>query len=248
MESQLTITILAAGEGKRMRSNIPKVLHLFKGKPMLVRVIETALCLKPNKLIVVTGKYHNLIKETLSKYINIENILFVKQTAPLGTGHAVRECLPYYSSNEWVLILNGDMPLINQRILENFLKTHCYMCILVAMFSNPKGYGRIVYNEMGEFTEIVEEKDCDFEQSFINVVNSGIYFINSQLLLRYITNIDNNNAQNEYYLTDIVKIIRQNEKFSIGTFLIDKNENKYISGVNTPEELEVLENNSYEVL
>ena len=79
MESQLTITILAAGEGKRMRSNIPKVLHLFKGKPMLVRVIETALCLKPNKLIVVTGKYHNLIKETLSKYINIENILFVKQ-------------------------------------------------------------------------------------------------------------------------------------------------------------------------
>jgi bifunctional N-acetylglucosamine-1-phosphate-uridyltransferase/glucosamine-1-phosphate-acetyltransferase GlmU-like protein len=102
--SDLVVTILAAGEGKRMNSNIPKVLYLFHNKPMLVNVIETSMALLPKRIIVITGKYDELIKSTLSKYINIENIQFVIQKQPLGTGDAIKSCLPSYNDGEKVLI------------------------------------------------------------------------------------------------------------------------------------------------
>ena len=116
----LTITILAAGEGKRMRSTVPKVLHLFRGKPMLVRIIETSKELGANKIIIITGKYDELIKMTISKYMDIENLIFVQQSSPLGTGDAIKSCLPLYGDHEKVLILNGDMPLINSKLLNKF--------------------------------------------------------------------------------------------------------------------------------
>ena len=144
----LTITILAAGEGKRMRSNIPKVLHLFQGKPMLVSIIETSKNLDAKKIIIITGKHDVLIKETISKYMDIDNLLFIQQGTPLGTGDAIKSCLPSYNKEDKVLILNGDMPLINKEILKKFIDASPYdMNILVARFSNPTGYGRIVYNE-----------------------------------------------------------------------------------------------------
>jgi UDP-N-acetylglucosamine diphosphorylase/glucosamine-1-phosphate N-acetyltransferase len=239
----LTITILAAGEGKRMRSSIPKVLHLFQGKPMLVSIIETSKRLDAKKIIIITGKHDVLIKETISKYMEIDNLVFIQQGTPLGTGDAIKCCLPSYNKEDKVLILNGDMPLINKEILKKFIDASPYeMNLLVARFSNPTGYGRIIYNEKKEFIEIVEEKDCLPEQKKIDIINSGLYYINADLLIKYIPMIENRNSQKEYYLTDIVKIIKHTEQININTFLICQDENKYISGVNTLDELEMLEN------
>ncbi len=239
----LTITILAAGEGKRMRSSIPKVLHLFQGKPMLVSIIETSKELRATKIIIITGKHHVFIKETISKYMDIDNLLFIQQASPLGTGDAIKSCLPSYSKGDKVLILNGDMPLINKEILEKFIVASPYdMNILVARFPNPTGYGRILYEEKKEFIEIVEEKDCSPEQKNIDIINSGLYYINADLLIKYIPMIENRNSQKEYYLTDIVKIVKHNEQININTFLICQDENKFISGVNTLDELNMLEN------
>ena len=236
--SDLVVTILAAGEGKRMNSNIPKVLHLFHNKPMLVNVIETSMSLLPKRIIVITGKYDELIKNTLSKYINIENIQFVIQKQPLGTGDAIKNCLPLYNDNEKILILNGDMPNITKELLKKFIDRNYPFVVLVAKLANPSGYGRIVYNN-NIFMEIVEEKDCTEIQRTINIINSGLYLINSELLQQYVPIITNKNMQKEYYLTDIVKLAKQH--MNIKTFLINENENKYIQGVNTQEELRLLE-------
>jgi UDP-N-acetylglucosamine diphosphorylase/glucosamine-1-phosphate N-acetyltransferase len=245
MIENLVITILAAGEGKRMKSDVPKVLHLFNGKPMLVRIIETTLLLNPKKIVIITGKFHELIKTTLSDYFDINNsiIEFVIQKIPQGTGDAIRCCLSCYDKGDKVLILNGDMPLINKEVLEKFIQNsnNSDMSILVARLTNPYGYGRIIFNEEGEFTQIIEEKDCNEEQKKMNIVNSGLYFITSEILQLYIPFIENINAQKEYYLTDIVKIVKENKKTQIHTYLIDEKENSIISGVNTPEELFKLE-------
>uniref|UniRef100_A0A6C0DCH9 UDP-N-acetylglucosamine diphosphorylase n=1 Tax=viral metagenome TaxID=1070528 RepID=A0A6C0DCH9_9ZZZZ len=236
--SELVVTILAAGEGKRMNSNIPKVLHLFHNKPMLVNVIEASMTLQPKRIIVITGKYDELIKSTLSKYINIENIQFVIQKQPLGTGDAIKSCLPLYNDNEKILILNGDMPNITKELLKKFIDRNDPFVVLVAKLANPTGYGRIVYNN-NIFVEIIEEKDCTELQRIIDIVNSGLYYIDSEILQQYIPMITNENKQKEYYLTDIVNLANQN--MSIKTFLINENENKYIQGVNTQEELRLLE-------
>jgi len=242
MSNDLVITIMAAGEGKRMNSTLPKVLHMFKEKPMLVRIIETSLSLNPEKIIVITGKHDILIKKTLELYLNTSKIIFVNQTDPKGTGDAIKYCLPFYETGNKVLILNGDMPLINEKLLQRFIANDNKASILVAKFENSKGYGRIVYNELGDFAEIVEEKDCSDEQRNIQIINSGVYFIDGDLLQQFIPMIKSDNVQNEYYLTDIVKLIKQNTPFSVKTYLLDESENKYISGVNTAEELAHLEN------
>lgn len=237
--SNLVVTILAAGEGKRMNSDIPKVLHLFHNKPMLVHIIETTMSLMPKRIIVITGKYDELIKTTLSKYINIDNIMFVIQNQPIGTGDAIKSCLSSYNDGEKILILNGDMPNITKELLKKFIDHNYPFIILVAKLANPSGYGRIVYNN-NIFMEIVEEKDCTESQRAIDIVNSGVYLINSELLQLYIPIITNKNKQKEYYLTDIVNLANQN--MNIKTFLINDNENKYIQGVNTQDELRSLEN------
>jgi UDP-N-acetylglucosamine diphosphorylase/glucosamine-1-phosphate N-acetyltransferase len=241
MQQNLVITILAAGEGKRMRSNLPKVLHLFHGKPILARIIKTARLLNPVNIIIITGRHNQLIQKTLSEYISLKDIFFVVQKNPLGTGDAIKTTLPYYHSGKQVLILNGDMPLISKDILEQFINKRSPMNILVAKFENPFGYGRIVYNSDGEFTEIVEEKDCNDLQREIQIVNSGLYYLSADILTEYIPKITNENSQKEYYLTDIVKLMKQDSRIKIDTFLIGESENKYISGVNTPEELVTLE-------
>jgi len=261
MIEELIITIMAAGEGTRMNSNLPKVLHLFNGKPMLVRIIETSQLLNPKKIIVITGKHNELIQQTLSEYINIDTIQFIQQHSQLGTGDAIKCCLPYYTSFTGdVLILNGDMPLINKSVLEKFIENSSMkgsegeasqriINILVAKLPNPTGYGRIIYDdETNDFIQIMEETECTDEQRKINIVNSGLYLISSTILQEFIPMIDNNNMKKEYYLTDIVKIIKKNtnsvtsvNELSIHTYLLDEQDTKYISGVNTQEELVNLE-------
>jgi UDP-N-acetylglucosamine diphosphorylase/glucosamine-1-phosphate N-acetyltransferase len=261
----LTVTIMAAGEGKRMNSNIPKVLHLFKGKPMLVRIILEVFKLNASKIIVITGKYHNLIKETLDKYFQNNIINYVQQYNPCGTGDAIKCTLDYYTNNENVLILNGDMPLITSNLLKKFIEEYNYNSnkIMVAKLDNPFGYGRIIYDNENNFIGIKEEKDCSIEEKNIKITNVGIYYFHSTVLQRYIPLINNNNNQKEYYLTDIIKVIKESntmnlskrsrdkELFSgtiveenidnIKTYCIDDNLIYQIMGVNTQEELANLE-------
>jgi bifunctional UDP-N-acetylglucosamine pyrophosphorylase/glucosamine-1-phosphate N-acetyltransferase len=239
--SDLIITILAGGEGKRMRSDIPKVLHIFKEKPMLAGIIETVRELNPKKIVVVTGKFHTLIIQTLSKYIDIFGLVFIKQLEPLGTGNAIKYCLDEYENNDRVLILNGDTPLITSNILRKFIDISNGSCnVLTANFTNPFGYGRIIYDINGDFVGIVEEKDCVEYQRRVTIVNTGIYYIYGSILKQFIPYISNNNCQKEYYLTDIVKSIKNNSWNIIDTVLLDENDNRFVSGVNTPEELELL--------
>jgi bifunctional UDP-N-acetylglucosamine pyrophosphorylase/glucosamine-1-phosphate N-acetyltransferase len=239
--NHLVVTILAGGEGKRMRSDIPKVLHLFKEKPMLARIIDSVRELNPKKIIIVTGKFHHMIIQTLSKYIDIFGLVFVKQSEPLGTGHAIKCCLDEYEPDNKVLILNGDTPLITSSVLQKFIEG-CHGCcnVLAAKFDNPFGYGRIIYDKDGDFTGIVEEKDCSESQRKINIINGGIYYINGFILKNFIPLISNNNVQKEFYLTDIVKTVKDKSWNVISTVVLDESDTRYISGVNTPEELELL--------
>lgn len=230
-----------------MKSDLPKVLHLFNGKPMLVRIIETTLLLNPTKILIITGKFHELIKTTLSDYFDVNDgiIEFVVQKIPQGIGNAINCCLSCYEKDDKVLILNGDMPMINKEVLQKFIqnsnKINSGMSILVARLPNPYGYGRIIYNDDGEFTQIIEEKDCDEEQKKVDIINSGLYFITGEMLKYYIPFIENENEQKEYYLTNIVKLVKNKTKKQINTYLISEKENSIISGVNTPEELFKLE-------
>jgi len=242
MNNHLLITILAGGEGKRMRSDIPKVLHLYKEKPMLVRIVESVRELNPKKIIIITGKYHSLIIQTLSKYLDIFGIIFIRQQEPLGTGHAIKCCLHEFVKEDKILILNGDTPLITSDILYQFIEKSSGSCnILVARFSNPHGYGRIIYGKDGDFIGIVEEKDCTDQERSVDIINTGIYYITGHILRKFIPLLSNNNVQKEYYLTDIVKIVKGNTWDVIDTVLLDEPNNKYVTGVNTPEELERLD-------
>ena len=239
----LTITIMAGGNGKRMGSDIPKVLHLFKNIPILVRIIKESLKLSPFKIIVITGQYDMLIQDTLKKYILNDNIVYVRQHNQYGTGDAIKCTLDYYDNNERVLILNGDMPLITYETLLQFIEEDISTKLLVAKLDNPFGYGRILYNIDNEVICIREEKDCSLTEKTLQIINVGIYMFDSKILKEFIPLIDNNNNQKEYYLTDIIKIIKNNSDISIKTYLIDELKKHEILGVNTKEELINLELN-----
>ena len=237
-------TILAGGEGKRMRSALPKVLHLFNGKPMLARIIEQVSLLHPDKIFVVTGKYHTQIIHTLSQYININDIRFIDQPTPFGTGNAIYHCLEHYAANDNVLIVNGDMPMLTASIIENLMQIGAEYdgTITTAKLENPTGYGRIVYDDEDNLYAIVEESSCTREQQEIQIVNAGIYYFKAKVLKRYIPNLTNNNMKKEYYLTDIIRDIHDyNINYRMTTYMLEDKENIVIRGVNTPEELEALE-------
>jgi UDP-N-acetylglucosamine diphosphorylase/glucosamine-1-phosphate N-acetyltransferase len=237
--SSPVIIILAAGEGKRMRSDTPKVLHLCAGKPMLVRVIETAQFLTPKKIVVVAGRHQESIIETLEKWLlDIKDITFVKQNLPIGTGNAVGCCQNHFEPDDHVLILNGDMPLIQPTLLRNLLRKAAKAdgVVLTSFLKDPQGYGRILYEE-SVFKGIIEEKDCSLEQKQIKQVNTGVYVLKGKVLHDCLPNIKNDNQQQEYYLTDIVKLAGN---YTMDTLLTEEHENIQIRGVNTPEELEYL--------
>ena len=244
MYMNLVITILAGGLGKRMKSDLPKVLHLFKEKPMIVHIIEQSFKLKPNKIIIITGKFNDIIQETLRNYFDEEQFkqfIFVIQETPLGTGHAVSCCLSNYSKNENVLILNGDTPKLNQSLLEKFIYSSKDNLLMTCELDDPHGYGRIIKNKKNQIQKIVEEKDASEEERKIKNVNSGIYKIKGEHLINYIPLIENKNKQNEYYLTDIIEILLKNNE-QLLNYTISKEENNLILGVNTKEQLEDLEN------
>lgn len=244
MTSEQTIVIIMAGGlGKRMNSDLPKVLHKIDNEPMLVHVIKQSKLLLPNKIMVVVGKYRRVIEETLMNYIDMENICFVDQSEPLGTGHAVQCCIPELKSdnmNTRVLILSGDVPLLQSNTMLKILTNLNKVKIAVTEFDDPYGYGRIV-EQNNIFDKMVEEKDCNFEQKQIKKVNCGIYAFNSEILCKYLPLLQPNNSQGEYYLTDIFEIIKIHEKINIEMFEFSKEIQIEIIGVNTVEQLKLLE-------
>ena len=245
MNSKLAVVIMAGGLGKRMNSELPKVLHCIKNKPMLVWVIEQAILLQPFKILVIVGKYKDIIIDTLNNYIDTTNIQFVYQAEPLGTGHAIQCCVSELLNIEHsnTLILSGDVPLLQFDTLKDFLDLElddCKAKLMTTILTNSTGYGRIIENTDNVFTKIVEEKDCSYEEKLVKKVNCGIYAFNTQLLCKYIVQLTNNNAQGEYYLTDIIELIKNNELIVINTFDIPLNKQYEIMGVNTIEQLNEL--------
>ena len=199
----LSIIILAAGQGTRMKSSRPKVLHPLAGKTMLQHVVDTSRLLDPAQIIVVVGHGADQVREQMSE----QNLDFVEQNQQLGTGHAVAQCLSSLSEGNDVLVLYGDVPMISAETLNDLLTASAGDAVNILSFlaDNPFGYGRIVRSGDDQVTAIVEQKDADQAQQKIDECNSGIMFIAGVEVRALIDKLDNNNAQSEYYLTDVVK-------------------------------------------
>lgn len=197
----LDIVILAAGQGTRMRSALPKVLHPIAGQPMLAHVLQTARSLKPSSIQVVVGHGADLVREQLAA----DDVSFVVQKEQLGTGHAVAQAIPHLKAQN-TLVLYGDVPLIESATLESMLKylTADSMTLLTVNLVNPAGYGRIVRNSTGVVQAIVEHKDATPDQLKICEGNTGILAAPREQLIDWLGRLSNSNAQGEYYLTDII--------------------------------------------
>ncbi|MGV3743017.1 MAG: bifunctional UDP-N-acetylglucosamine diphosphorylase/glucosamine-1-phosphate N-acetyltransferase GlmU [Burkholderiaceae bacterium] len=197
----MNIVILAAGMGKRMQSALPKVLHPLAGKPLLSHVVDTARSLSPSTLCVIYGHGGELVPQQLQS----PDIAFAKQEPQLGTGHAVMQALPYLNDDQPTLVLYGDVPLTTARTLQRLLDIaeKNKLSILTVDLENPTGYGRIV-REAGQITRIVEQKDATDTERAIREVNTGIMVAPTGKLKEWLSTLSNNNAQGEYYLTDIV--------------------------------------------
>ncbi len=199
----MNIVILAAGQGKRMHSNLPKVLHPVAGKALAQHVIGTARSLQPERLVVVFGHGGDAVRSTL----DAADISWVRQEPQLGTGHAVAQALPLLAGDGQTLVLYGDVPLTRVATLRRLLHAgRDGLSILTVDLANPTGYGRIVRDAAGKVLRIVEEKDATAEEKGIREVNTGIMAIPSARLADWLGRLSNDNAQGEYYLTDIVAL------------------------------------------
>ena len=202
----LNIVILAAGMGKRMQSDLPKVLHTLAGKPMLAHVIDSARQLAPSRIIVVVGPGADKVKAAFASQQDIE---FALQQPQHGTGHAVQQALPLLvggdNPDDTTIVLYGDVPLVQPETLKRLLAARAKgMAVLTETLTDPTGYGRIVRDQAGLVQRIVEHKDATPEEHEICEVNTGILAAPTSQLKDWLGRIDNNNAQGEYYLTDII--------------------------------------------
>lgn len=193
--------ILAAGKGTRMYSNKPKVLHTLAGKPMVKHVIDTCIGLGANNIHLVYG--HG--GEQMQAALNAEPVNWVLQAEQKGTGHAVDQASESFTDDEKVLVLYGDVPLISTETIENLLDAQpsSGIALLTVVLENPMGYGRIV-RKNGPVVAIVEQKDATDEQKLIKEINTGVLVANGKDLKRWLSGLNNNNAQGEYYLTDVI--------------------------------------------
>lgn len=224
--SDLQAVILAAGEGKRMYSKKPKVLHKLCGITMVEHVCNAAKEAGVNELVVVVGHGGDEVQK------NLQGVEFAYQENQLGTGHAVIQAEDYIKA-ETVFLLCGDTPLLKAETLRDMYEFHKsknnHATVLTAVFENPYNYGRIIRNTGGDIIDIVEERDADSKQKEILEINSGIYLFEGNLLKKFLRQLNNDNDQGEYYLTDVIKIFNENN-LKTGAFLIkDSNE---IMGVN----------------
>lgn len=201
---QQGVIILAAGKGKRMHSATPKVLHKVGGKSMLEHLTGLAARLGETSPIVIYGHEGEKIQAALAE----QSIIWVEQTEQLGTGHAVLQTLPHLDNDCLYLILVGDAPLIRYETLSqlSLAAEQTGIAVLTVHLEQPLGYGRIVRQEQNYVQKIIEEKDATVEEKSIQEINSGVFAVRGQLLKQLLPQLENNNAQQEYYLTDIVAL------------------------------------------
>jgi UDP-N-acetylglucosamine diphosphorylase/glucosamine-1-phosphate N-acetyltransferase len=232
---RLSVVIMAAGKGTRMNSDLPKVLHSLNHRPMIAYVVDAARSLKPSNLIAVIGYQKDKVMES----IGAEDITFAFQDDPQGTGHAALQTEHALDGFEGdIMILSGDVPLLTTEVLKDYLNHHrksgVWLTLLTAEVDDPTGYGRIVRDETGLVTAIVEHKDADEETRKIKEYNSGIYLVQHDELFDRLHRIDNDNAKGEYYITDIVKIALE-DGCRISAHKID--DANLVKGINTASEL-----------
>ncbi len=232
---ELHVVILAAGQGTRMKSALPKVMHQLAHKPLAQHVIDTASRLEPAKIHLVYGHQGELVKQGLSG----ENLSWVNQGQQLGTGHAVDQALPSIPDSAQVLVLYGDVPLTGMATLKNFIaESSGKLGILSISLPDATGYGRIVRNSAGRVQAIVEEKDANPQQKTIREINTGIMTAPAALLKSWLPELSNANAQGEYYLTDIVAMAVTDK---VDIFTMEPANTYEVEGVNNRIQLAALE-------
>ncbi|WP_090794923.1 bifunctional UDP-N-acetylglucosamine diphosphorylase/glucosamine-1-phosphate N-acetyltransferase GlmU [Paenibacillus sp. GP183] len=212
--------VLAAGQGKRMKSKLYKVLHPVGGKPMVGHVVDTLHHIEVSRTLVVVG----FGSEAVQNYLG-DKVEYVLQEQQLGTGHAVLQAKPLFEKEEGVtIVICGDTPLIQHHTLQEMIKLHeqtgAAATIMTAEMVQPAGYGRIIRNAEGSVSRIVEHKDCTPEEASVKEINTGTYCFDNQLLFEALGHVTNDNTQNEYYLTDVIRILAGQRK-GIQAYLLE---------------------------
>ncbi|MBW1709148.1 MAG: NTP transferase domain-containing protein [Deltaproteobacteria bacterium] len=235
MNGNLSVLVLAAGKGTRMKSDLAKVLHPMLGQPMLAHVLKAVRALKPERLVVVTGYQADRVEAVVGG----KDIIFVQQIEQLGTGHAVsvaREVLEDFSGT--VLILYGDLPLLLPQTMTDFLEIHkkseVPLSVLTVELEEPGAYGRIIRDGNGFLARIVEARDAAPEELSVKEINTGIYAVSGSVLFDLIGKLNQNNDQQEYYLTDIVGLARNQGLLAAAVMTSDPGE---VLGINDQAEL-----------
>jgi len=245
-QKTLDVLVLAAGLGTRMRSNLAKVLHKIDGRPLVNHVCRTATALAPRKIYVVIGHQGEDVKRAVLDELDESHSAFVWQKEQLGTGHAVNSAREFFENvDSTLLILSGDVPMIRAETLAALVQQHhahrgrgAACSILTVKLDDPTGYGRVVRDNAGLFDKIVEQKDASVEERAIREINSGIYCFDTKKLFATLSSVENNNAQGEYYLTDVPALLRAaGEPVS----LYQHTEAREVSGINNRVELADLE-------
>ncbi|RDZ26263.1 bifunctional UDP-N-acetylglucosamine diphosphorylase/glucosamine-1-phosphate N-acetyltransferase GlmU [Lysobacter silvisoli] len=235
MAAPLHVVILAAGEGKRMKSDTAKVLQKVGGRPMLAHVIDTARALDSAGIHVVYGHGGEQVRAAFAEQTDLH---WAEQTQRLGTGHAVQQAMPGVPQDARVLVLYGDVPLITADTLRRLLAAPGRLAVLVADLADPTGYGRILRDAEGRVGQIVEHKDADEEQRQIRTVNTGILVVDGEPLRRWLQHLGNDNAQGEYYLTDVFAAAAA--EFSAAE-MVHVSDPIEVEGVNDPWQLAQME-------
>jgi len=232
----LDIVILAAGQGTRMVSDLPKVLHPLAGQPLLRHVIDSALALVPRSLNVVIGHGAERVRASLGDV----SANWVVQQAQLGTGHAVQQALPLLARDGTTLILYGDVPLVRESTLRELvaIANEGTLALLTVELDDPSGYGRVLRDAEGRVAAIVEHKDATVAQHAVREVNTGIMALPNAQLHHWLPALGNDNAQGEYYLTDIISMAARS---GVGVRPLTASDEQEVAGVNNREQLAVLE-------
>lgn len=231
--------VLAGGKGKRMESDLPKVLHPLCGKPMVFWLLEQLVVLFKERILVVVGYQKERVQSEIAQMAPIS---FAWQKDQLGTAHAVQCALPIlfesFPNVEHVVILCGDTPLLKantiQKMVENHTLRRADISLLVAEMSNPYGYGRVLLDEKGHVDRIVEEADCSCEEKAIRRINTGIYVVRARHIVQLLQGIRSDNAQKEFYLTDMVKV---GKAMGLSIHMDECEDPTEIQGINSKSEL-----------
>jgi UDP-N-acetylglucosamine diphosphorylase/glucosamine-1-phosphate N-acetyltransferase len=236
--TQTAFVVLAAGQGKRMNSDLPKVLHAIAGRPMVLHVIDRVKELDPGRIVVVTGYQ----AETVEEACRDAGVEFARQHEQLGTGHAVMQAEPLLG--DWpgtVVVLNGDVPGLRAGTMRAFIQHHraagAAATVLTAEVDDPAGYGRIVRDGEDALSKIVEHRDATPAERAIREINSGLFCFEAPELFPALGRLNRGNAQNEYYLTDVIGLLRS-EGRRVSAWRV--NDPREVAGVNNPDELDAV--------